>query len=88
LECDDEYWENPDPELAFKQPPDEPSTVTFFNCYLQLGAIMGYALCTIVRLHTSSGLSHDLKFGISVLNPEVEDDVGEGGAKMGTTGCC
>ena len=32
----------------------------------------------------------NLKFGISVLNPEVEDDVGEGwgGAKMGTADCC
>src|ERR1700721_421565 len=47
LECDDEYWENPDPELAFKQPPGKPSTITYFNCYLQLGAVMGYVLRTI-----------------------------------------
>ena len=28
-ECDDEYWEHPDPSKRFKQPPRIPSTVTF-----------------------------------------------------------
>ncbi|KAF8187484.1 hypothetical protein BJ912DRAFT_969930 [Pholiota molesta] len=39
LECDDEYWEN-----GFKQPPDKPSSITFFNCYLGLIDILAYAM--------------------------------------------
>jgi hypothetical protein len=49
IECDDEYWENPDPDLAFKQPAGKPSTVSYFNSFLQLGAIMGNVLRTLVR---------------------------------------
>ena len=48
IECDDEYWENDDPELAFKQPPGKPSLVTFFNCFLRLNQILAFALRTIV----------------------------------------
>lgn len=47
--CDDEYWLNPNPELAFKQPEGKPSTVTFFNCALRLTQIHAFALRTIVR---------------------------------------
>ena len=43
LECDDEYWENPDPELAFKQPPGVPSTVSFFVHIIKL-----------IQIHSSS----------------------------------
>ncbi|KAF6759564.1 fungal-specific transcription factor domain-containing protein [Ephemerocybe angulata] len=39
VECDDEFWENDDPELAFKQPASRPSTTTFFNQMLDLFAI-------------------------------------------------
>jgi hypothetical protein len=53
IECDDEYWENPDPNLAFKQPPGKPSTVAYFNSSLQLGHVMGYVLRTIVRARPS-----------------------------------
>ena len=28
-EVDDEYWTNPDPALAFKQPPGKPSKIAF-----------------------------------------------------------
>ena len=48
IECDDEYWENDNPELAFKQPPGKPSLVTFFNCFLRLNQILAFALRTIV----------------------------------------
>ena len=50
IECDDEYWENEDPALAFKQPPGKPSTVAFFNYTLRLNKIHAYALRTIVCL--------------------------------------
>ena len=49
VECDDEYWTNPDPNLAFKQPEGKPSTVVFFNCALRLTQIHAFALRTIVR---------------------------------------
>lgn len=49
LEVDDEYWENPlDPERAFVQPPDKPSTASFFVSYLRLNQILGFILRTIV----------------------------------------
>lgn len=49
IECDDEYWINPDPNLAFKQPEGKPSTVVFFNCVIRLIQIHAFALRTIVR---------------------------------------
>ncbi|EIW83333.1 hypothetical protein CONPUDRAFT_102063 [Coniophora puteana RWD-64-598 SS2] len=48
LEVDDEYWEAEDPEKAFKQPADKPSTVCAFNELLKLSKIAAYALRTIV----------------------------------------
>lgn len=53
MEVDDEYWEHPDPDRAFKQPSNKPSSVTFFNCYLRLNQVLGIALRTIVRLLVS-----------------------------------
>ena len=55
IACDDEYWLNPDPNLAFKQPEGKPSIVTFFNCALRLAQINAFALRTIVRI---SALCH------------------------------
>lgn len=48
LECDDEYWINEDPALAFKQPPGKPAKVAFFNCCIRLHQIHAFALRTIV----------------------------------------
>ncbi|KZT67994.1 hypothetical protein DAEQUDRAFT_728533 [Daedalea quercina L-15889] len=56
IECDDEYWENDDPELAFKQPPGKPSLVTFFNCFLRLNQILAFALRTIYSINKSKAL--------------------------------
>ncbi len=53
IACDDEYWLNPNPELAFKQPEGKPSTVTFFNCALRLTQIHAFALRTIVRVFST-----------------------------------
>ena len=47
MECDDEYWVDPDPEKAFKQPPGKPSKISFFTSYLKLNQILGFALRTI-----------------------------------------
>ena len=47
-ECDDEYWEHPDPSKAFRQPPGKPSTVSAFVLTLKLNRILAFALRTIV----------------------------------------
>jgi hypothetical protein len=47
MACDDEYWENDDPKLAFVQPPGRPSIVTFFVYHLQLYEILAFALRTL-----------------------------------------
>ncbi|KAJ7072969.1 fungal-specific transcription factor domain-containing protein [Mycena amicta] len=46
-DCDDEYWENEDPDQAFKQPPGRPSTTSFMLAYLKLMEILGLAQETI-----------------------------------------
>ncbi|KAJ3880498.1 fungal-specific transcription factor domain-containing protein [Lentinula edodes] len=48
LECDDEYWENPQyPESSFKQPADKPSIISCFNSHLRLCEILAFALRTL-----------------------------------------
>ncbi|KAJ7497502.1 fungal-specific transcription factor domain-containing protein [Mycena latifolia] len=51
LEVDDEYWEHPDPEQAFKQPPGKPSLLTYFVCHIRLCEILG---STLRRLYASN----------------------------------
>ncbi|KAF8995120.1 fungal-specific transcription factor domain-containing protein [Cyathus striatus] len=52
IECDDEYWEHPDPRHRFKQPEGVPSTVTAFNQHLRLTKIMTFALTTVYSIKT------------------------------------
>lgn len=53
IECDDEFWEAPNPEDRFKQPIGRPSYIAFFNCYLSLMDILAYAMRAIVgRLYS------------------------------------
>ena len=47
--CDDEYLEHPDPEKAFKQPPDIPSKMDYFISMIRLNQILGFAQRTLVR---------------------------------------
>lgn len=51
IECDDEYWTNDDPSLAFVQPPGKSSSVTCFVQFAKLGFITGAALRTLVISH-------------------------------------
>ncbi|KZT29634.1 hypothetical protein NEOLEDRAFT_1055289 [Neolentinus lepideus HHB14362 ss-1] len=53
MECDDEYWDHPDPEKAFKQPSNRPSKLSAFNCYLKLNQILAAALRTIYCINKS-----------------------------------
>ncbi|TFK88612.1 hypothetical protein K466DRAFT_66010 [Polyporus arcularius HHB13444] len=52
-ECDDEYWNNPDPALSFKQPPGKPSKITFANCFIRLLMILAFASRTIYTINKS-----------------------------------
>ncbi|KAI0769708.1 fungal-specific transcription factor domain-containing protein [Trametes elegans] len=47
LEVDDEYWENENSELAFRQPEGKPSLVTAFVCWIKLSHIVAFALKTL-----------------------------------------
>ncbi|KAJ3514274.1 hypothetical protein NLJ89_g2464 [Agrocybe chaxingu] len=40
IDCDDEYWEHPDPRKRFEQPPDKPSLVAAFLHQLKLMNIL------------------------------------------------
>ncbi|KAI9511919.1 fungal-specific transcription factor domain-containing protein [Russula earlei] len=51
VECDDEYWENDDPSLAFKQPPGKPSQVSYFNHLIKISLLHSHALRTIYSLN-------------------------------------
>ncbi|KAG5729774.1 hypothetical protein E4T56_gene936 [Termitomyces sp. T112] len=44
MECDDEFWELSDTSRAFKQPPDIPSSIAYFICYIKLMNILAYAM--------------------------------------------
>ncbi|KAL1942963.1 hypothetical protein VTO73DRAFT_4634 [Trametes versicolor] len=52
-ECDDEFWENDDPEKAFVQPADMPSKTAFWNCYIRLFKVIAYATRTIFSIRKS-----------------------------------
>ncbi|KAG6853776.1 hypothetical protein C0991_001487 [Blastosporella zonata] len=47
IECDDEYWDDINPSLSFQQPPDKPSVIAYFNCYIKLMDILAYAMRAI-----------------------------------------
>ncbi|KAH7921041.1 hypothetical protein BV22DRAFT_1039127 [Leucogyrophana mollusca] len=55
-ECDDEYWEHPDPTKAFQQPPNKPSVLSYFVNNLKLSHILAYALRTIYSSRKSKAL--------------------------------
>ncbi|EKM58714.1 uncharacterized protein PHACADRAFT_193830 [Phanerochaete carnosa HHB-10118-sp] len=57
IECDDEYWEMDDPQLAFKQPPGKPSYTASFNCMIRLMHIHAYCLRGLYSLRGSKLLS-------------------------------
>ncbi|KAF7364586.1 Zn(2)-C6 fungal-type domain-containing protein [Mycena venus] len=53
VECDDEYWEHPDPKKRFKQPEGKPSVASFIVSYLKLTEILGTAQKTIYSVKRS-----------------------------------
>ncbi|KDQ25973.1 hypothetical protein PLEOSDRAFT_1106857 [Pleurotus ostreatus PC15] len=67
VEVDDEYWTNPDPELAFMQPPGKLSSITAFNLLIKLGEILG----TVLRLLYPTNKSK-LWMGVSGMGVNTE----------------
>ncbi|KAK7451800.1 Gypsy retrotransposon integrase-like protein 1 [Stygiomarasmius scandens] len=53
VECDDEYWEPADSKQAFMQPEGIPSKISYWNNYLKLIEIHGFALLTIYSVRKS-----------------------------------
>ncbi|KAL0060683.1 Gypsy retrotransposon integrase-like protein 1 [Marasmius tenuissimus] len=53
VECDDEYWENEDPEKAFQQPPGKPSAVSSFIATIKLCEILAMVLRAMYPLKKS-----------------------------------
>ncbi|THV07020.1 hypothetical protein K435DRAFT_710727 [Dendrothele bispora CBS 962.96] len=53
IECDDEYWETSDPAQSFKQPPDRPSYVVYWNSFIKLLDILSFAQRTIFAVRRS-----------------------------------
>ncbi|KAK7060301.1 Gypsy retrotransposon integrase-like protein 1 [Paramarasmius palmivorus] len=47
VDCDDEYWDHEDPNLAFKQPPGKPSSLAYGFSQYKLVNILSYANRTL-----------------------------------------
>ncbi|EDR09003.1 uncharacterized protein LACBIDRAFT_296682 [Laccaria bicolor S238N-H82] len=56
IECDDEYWEHPDPSQRFKQPANKPSLISYFILDIKLHQIASFALRTIYSINKSKSL--------------------------------
>ncbi|KAJ7898465.1 fungal-specific transcription factor domain-containing protein [Mycena leptocephala] len=56
IDCDDEYWEAPDPAQAFQQPKGRPSLISAFVAYLRLCQVISFALRTIYSISKSKVL--------------------------------
>ncbi|KAJ6629500.1 fungal-specific transcription factor domain-containing protein [Mycena sp. CBHHK59/15] len=54
IECDDEFWDHPDPAMAFKQPSGRPSTMTYTTVYLKLIEIVGMTQRTVYSIKRES----------------------------------
>ncbi|GLB37611.1 putative fungal specific transcription factor [Lyophyllum shimeji] len=51
IDCDDEYWETPDPASRFMQPAGKPSKVSCFIAFVKLIEILEYAQRTLYAVN-------------------------------------
>ncbi|KAJ3839123.1 putative fungal-specific transcription factor [Lentinula raphanica] len=56
-DCDDEYWDQPNPDANFKQPAGMPSKVSYFIHYLKLMDILAYAMRAIYPIRQTKLVS-------------------------------
>ena len=68
VECDEEYWETPDPEKAFQQPPGKPCKMSCFIWLIKLAEMLGFAHRTLYATKKSKML-------IGLIGNEWESEV-------------
>jgi hypothetical protein len=78
IECDDEYWEHRNPDLAFKQPPGMPPSTSFLTHLIKLQEILSFALRTIVSVAYTSRSEQD--------STSVQFSINKSKAKLGFVG--
>ncbi|KAF5365417.1 hypothetical protein D9758_010832 [Tetrapyrgos nigripes] len=78
IECDDEYWEPQaeDGHQGFVQPPGKPSKLAYWNAYMRLIEIYGFALVTIVQ--AIRRMNHNLQSKYSVRKNVLGSKIGIG----------
>ncbi|EIM86392.1 uncharacterized protein STEHIDRAFT_139311 [Stereum hirsutum FP-91666 SS1] len=57
MECDDEFWDHPDPDRRFIQPVGKPSFMSFRICLLKISEILAFASRTLYSTRRSRVLS-------------------------------
>ncbi|KAJ3878183.1 putative fungal-specific transcription factor [Lentinula edodes] len=57
VDCDDEYWDQSDPDSNFKQPAGTPSKVSYFIHYLKLMDILAYSMRAIYPIRQTKLVS-------------------------------
>ncbi|CAA7262248.1 unnamed protein product [Cyclocybe aegerita] len=83
IDCDDDYWEHPDPQKRFKQPPNKPSLITAFIMAIKLTRILatcGRAIYPISK--ASISLIHGDKYRRSDFVAELDASVNQWLASM------
>ncbi|KAJ3505766.1 hypothetical protein NLJ89_g7247 [Agrocybe chaxingu] len=53
IDCDDEYWDDTEPEKQFKQPSNKPSLVSAFILQIKLNEVLAFSLRTIYSINKS-----------------------------------
>src|ERR1700730_4353641 len=53
-ECDDEFWEHPDPSRCFDQPENKVSYMAYYTCFLRLVKILAKVMRYVVSLPSST----------------------------------
>ncbi|RXW16420.1 hypothetical protein EST38_g9435 [Candolleomyces aberdarensis] len=56
IECDDEYWDDPNSELRLKQPEGKPSLITAFTLSIRFNQILDISMRTIYSIDKSKVL--------------------------------
>ncbi|GJE89796.1 Zn(II)2Cys6 transcription factor [Phanerochaete sordida] len=75
VECDDEYWFADGSHLEFRQPPEQPSTVSHFNWYLKFSQIRSHAMRDLYSLQAAHHLkdSERAQQIVAQLDSELND---------------
>ncbi|TFK96641.1 fungal-specific transcription factor domain-containing protein [Pterulicium gracile] len=67
-ECEDEYWDHPDPALNWKRPEGVPASVAFYNCLIRLTGILDHAMSLLLN-HWVDSIPKHLKWDARPTKP-------------------